>query len=128
MDLLCDMVSDAVILKLKGFLTEQKLSFATFKELDKKSTKDFIEKNVDIFGNLKPQPTQKEILEHELHKLEEKWHELLKDEKYELLNELKEIYEKIKRPNRKKGKMRIRSKSLYGLKSPSPTVDIVVHM
>ena len=46
------MVSDAVILKLKGFLTEQKLSFATFKELDKKSTKDFIEKNVDIFGNL----------------------------------------------------------------------------
>tara|TARA_B100000902_G_C27044753_1_gene781126 strand:+ start:482 stop:808 length:327 start_codon:yes stop_codon:yes gene_type:complete len=96
-DLLVEMVSDAVILKLKGFLTEEKLSFATFKELDKKSTKDFIEKNVDIFGNLKPQPTQKEILEHELHKLEEKWHELLKDEKYELLNELKEIYEKIKK-------------------------------
>ena len=60
-------------------------------------TKDFIEKNVDIFSNLKPQPTQKEILEHELHKLEEKWQELLKDEKYELLNELKEIYEKIKK-------------------------------
>ena len=69
MDLLVEMVSDAVILKLKGFLTEQKLSFATFKELDKKSTKDFIDKNTDIFGNLKPQPTQKEILEHELHKL-----------------------------------------------------------
>ena len=34
MDLLCEMVSDAVILKLKGFLTEQKLSFATFKELE----------------------------------------------------------------------------------------------
>ncbi len=38
-----------------------------------------------------------ELLAGQLHELKIKWGELLKEEKYELLAELKEIYEKIKK-------------------------------
>ena len=44
-----------------------------------------------------PQPTKKEILAGQMKELEFKWQQLLKEEKYELLQELKEIYEKIKK-------------------------------
>jgi rubrerythrin len=52
--------------------------------------------SIDIFGNVK-HVSKKDILLAQLQQLDEKWQELLEDEKYELLVELKEIYEKIKK-------------------------------
>ena len=52
--------------------------------------------SIDIFGNVK-HVSKKDILASQLQQLNDKWQELLDDEKYELLIELKEIYEKIKK-------------------------------
>lgn len=57
---------------------------------------EFFHHQVDGFGNIK-NISKKQILLAQLQQLDEKWKELLEDEKYELLVELKEIYEKIKK-------------------------------
>ena len=57
---------------------------------------EFFHTEVDGFGNIK-HVSKKDILASQLQQLNDKWQELLDDEKYELLIELKEIYEKIKK-------------------------------
>ena len=54
---------------------------------------------IDAFGNVKfaQEYTQKELLEEQMLQLKDTAKKLLAEEKYELLQELKEIYEKIKK-------------------------------
>ena len=59
------------------------------------SPEEFFHHEVDGFGNIK-HLSKKDVLAAQLKQLDEKWQEL-HDEKYELLIELKEIYEKIKK-------------------------------
>ena len=98
-ELLSDMIADKVFQRLQEYLeTNYKDYIAAAQPL---GTEEFFHKNVDAFGNVRfdppPQPTKKQILEGQLRELEFKWKKLLKEEKYELLQELKEIYEKIKK-------------------------------
>ena len=60
---------------------------------------EFFSKNIDAFGNLKysQEYTQKDLLAEQMLQLEDTAKKLLEEEKYELLTELKEIYEKIKK-------------------------------
>jgi len=98
-ELLSDMIADKVFQRLQEYLeTNYKDYIAAAQPL---GPEEFFHKNVDAFGNVRfdppPQPTKKQILEGQLRELEFKWKKLLKEEKYELLQELKEIYEKIKK-------------------------------
>ena len=58
--------------------------------------KEFFEAEVDGFGNIK-HPSKKDMLKAQLIDLEAKRAKLLADEKYELVIELNEIYERIKK-------------------------------
>jgi len=98
-ELLSDMIADKVFQRLQEYLeTNYKDYIAAAQPL---GPEEFFHKNVDAFGNVRfdppPQPTKKQILAGQMRELEFKWKELLKEEKYELLQELKEIYEKIKK-------------------------------
>jgi len=55
---------------------------------------EFLSKDIDAFGN--PTTNPKELLEQQMYELRETGKKLLREEKYELLRELKEIYDKIK--------------------------------
>ena len=57
---------------------------------------EFFKAEVDGFGNIK-HPSKKDMLKAQLLDLENKRAKLLADEKYELLIELNEIYERIKK-------------------------------
>jgi len=99
MELLSEMVADKVFKRVQEYLEDNYKDYiASAQEI---GPEEFFHKNVDAFGNVRfeppQQPTKKQILEGQLRELEFKWNELLKDEKYELLQELKEIYEKIKK-------------------------------
>ena len=58
------------------------------------SPEEFLSKDIDAFGN--PVTNPKELLEQQMYELRETGKKLLREEKYELLRELKEIYDKIK--------------------------------
>ncbi len=60
------------------------------------SPPEFFKSEVDGFGNIK-HPTKKDMLKAQLIDLEGKRAKLLADEKYELLIELNEIYDRIKK-------------------------------
>ncbi len=99
MNLLSEMVADKVFLRMKEYLEENYRDYiAAAQPL---GPEEFFHKNVDAFGNVRFEPpkppSKKEILGGQLKELEFKWKQLLKEEKYELLQELKEIYEKIKK-------------------------------
>ena len=89
MELLSDMISDKVYDRVKHFFDNQNI--IVFEPIP---PKDFLHKNIDAFGNIKF--TEKEILKDQLDKLEIQAKRLLKEEKYELLQELKELHAKIK--------------------------------
>jgi len=55
---------------------------------------EFLTKDIDAFGNPKDNP--RDLLEQQMYELRETGKKLLREEKYELLIELKEIYDKIK--------------------------------
>ena len=55
---------------------------------------EFLSKDIDAFGNPKVSP--KDLLEQQMYELRKTGEKLLREEKYELLRELKEIYDKIK--------------------------------
>jgi len=55
---------------------------------------EFLTKDIDAFGNPKYNP--RDLLEQQMYELRETGKKLLREEKYELLIELKEIYDKIK--------------------------------
>ena len=99
MELLSEMVADKVFKRVQKYLEDNYKDYiASAQEI---GPEEFFHKNVDAFGNVRfgppPQPTKKQILAGQMKELEFKWKELLKEEKYELLAELKEIYEKIKK-------------------------------
>ena len=99
LELLSDMVADKVFQRVQEYLeTNYKDYIASVEPM---GPEQFFHKNVDAFGNVRfeppQQPTKKQILAGQMRELEFKWKELLKEEKYELLQELKEIYEKIKK-------------------------------
>ena len=60
---------------------------------------EFFNKDIDAFGNVRysQEYSQKDLLAEQMLQLEETAKKLLDEEKYELLTELKEIYEKIKK-------------------------------
>lgn len=60
------------------------------------SPEEFFDHQVDAFGNIK-NIDRKYLIEQQLAQLEETKEKLLKEEKYELLKELKEIYDKLKK-------------------------------
>ena len=99
LELLSDMVADKVFQRVQEYLeTNYKNYIASVEPM---GPEQFFHKNVDAFGNVRfeppQQPSKKQILAGQMRELEFKWKELLKEEKYELLQELKEIYEKIKK-------------------------------
>ena len=99
LELLSDMVADKVFQRVQEYLEDNYRDYiAAAQPL---GPEEFFHKNVDAFGNVRfeppQQPTKKQILAGQMRELEFKWKELLKEEKYELLQELKEIYEKIKK-------------------------------
>ncbi len=98
LELLSDMIADKVFERIQEYLEENYKDYPAASEPI--GPEQYFHKNVDAFGNVRfdppPQPTQKQLLEAQMRELEHKWTQLLKEEKYELLQELKEIYEKIK--------------------------------
>lgn len=98
-ELLSDMIADKVFQRVQEYLeTNYKDYVASVEPI---GPEQFFHKNVDAFGNVRFEPpkppSKKEILAGQMRELEFKWKQLLKEEKYELLQELKEIYEKIKK-------------------------------
>lgn len=95
MELLSDMIADKVFGRLKDYLGPNK----TIVSFDPMDAKEFFSKDVDAFGNVKfaEEYTPKDLLAEQMIQLEDTAKKLLNEEKYELLQELKEIYEKIKK-------------------------------
>jgi len=95
MELLSDMIADKVFGRLKDYLGSNK----TIVSFDPMGPQEFFSKDVDAFGNVKfaEEYTQKDLLAEQMLQLEDTAKKLLNEEKYELLQELKEIYEKIKK-------------------------------
>ena len=95
MELLSDMIADKVFNRLKDYLGPVDKTIVSFGTM---SPQEFFNKDVDAFGNVKysQEFTQKDLLKEQLIELENTANKLLAEEKYELLKELKEIYEKIK--------------------------------
>jgi len=89
------MIADKVFSRLKDYLDSNK----TIVSFDTMSPQEFFSKDVDAFGNIKysQEFTQKDLLAEQMLQLEDTAKKLLEEEKYELLTELKEIYEKIKK-------------------------------
>lgn len=98
LELLSDMIADKIFTRFREYLEDNKGLVQGFEPL---GPQEFFHKNVDSFGNVRFEssqpPSKKELLALQLRDLRNKWKELLKEEKYELLQELKEIYEKIKK-------------------------------
>ena len=94
MELLSDMIADKVFGRLKDYLGPNK----TIVSFDPMGPQEFFNKDVDAFGNVKfaQEYTPKDLLAEQMLQLEDTAKKLLNEEKYELLQELKEIYEKIK--------------------------------
>jgi len=94
MELLSDMIADKVFNRLKDYLSQNK----TIVSFDPMGSQEFFNKDVDAFGNIKysQEFSEKDLLKEQLIELENTAKKLLQEEKYELLQELKEIYEKIK--------------------------------
>ena len=95
MELLSDMIAYKVFNRLKDYLGANK----TIISFDPIGPQEFFSKDVDAFGNIKysQEYTQKDLLAEQMLQLEDTAKKLLEEEKYELLTELKEIYEKIKK-------------------------------
>ena len=95
MELLSDMIADKVFNRLKDYLGANQ----TIISFDPIGPQEFFSKDVDAFGNIKysQEYTQKDLLAEQMLQLEDTAKKLLEEEKYELLTELKEIYEKIKK-------------------------------
>lgn len=96
MELLSDMIADKVFNKLKDYLGPVDKTMISFESM---GPQEFFSKDVDAFGNIKysQEYTQKDLLAEQMLQLEDTAKKLLEEEKYELLTELKEIYEKIKK-------------------------------
>ena len=99
LELLAEMIAEKVFNKLKHYIEDKQNGFLA--AFDPMTPQEFFDKEVDAFGNIRytppRQPSKKELLAGQLHELRIKWAQLLEEEKYELIIELKEIYDKIKK-------------------------------
>ena len=95
MELLSDMIADKVVQRFKEYLDKNK----TIVSFDPMGPQEFFNKDIDAFGNVRysQEYSQKDLLAEQMLQLEETAKKLLDEEKYELLTEIKEIYEKIKK-------------------------------
>mgnify|MGYP003625215678 CR=1 FL=1 len=87
MELLANMIAKKVIDSLNVRFTDDP-------NFDVLQNEQFLDKSMDAFGN--PKLSEKDLLASQLTELSITGEKLLKEEKYELLKELKEIYDKIK--------------------------------
>ena len=99
MELLSDMIADKVFNRLKDYLGPNK----TIVSFDAMGPQEFFSKDIDAFGNIKysQEYTQKDLLAEQMLQLEDTAKKLLEEEKYELLIELEEIYDKLKKEHDK---------------------------
>jgi|TARA_R110002012_G_scaffold37006_3_gene104048 hypothetical protein len=90
MELLSDMIADKIVERLDEYLPPKyDIAFTTIKDPVS------IDKTIDLYGN--PKFSRKKLLGEQLKELAKKAQKLLDEEKYELLQELTEIYNKIKK-------------------------------
>ena len=93
---LAQLIADKVTDKLEELFEEE----PKVQSWGPMSPQEFFHHQVDGFGNIK-HITRKELLYTQLQKLDEQRSKLLEEEKYELLTELEEIYDKIKKEHDK---------------------------
>tara|TARA_R110000744_G_scaffold752_4_gene2832 strand:+ start:2977 stop:3273 length:297 start_codon:yes stop_codon:yes gene_type:complete len=87
MELLANMIAKKVIDSLNVRFTDDP-------NFDVLQNEQYLDQSIDAFGNSKL--SEKDLLASQLAELSITGEKLLKEEKYELLKELKEIYDKIK--------------------------------
>jgi len=87
MELLANMIAKKVIDSLNVRFTDDP-------NFDVLQNEQYLDQSIDAFGNSKL--SEKDLLASQLAELSITAEKLLKEEKYELLKELKEIYDKIK--------------------------------
>jgi|TARA_R110000824_G_scaffold48714_2_gene137356 hypothetical protein len=87
MELLANMIAKKVIDSLSVRFTDDP-------NFDVLQNEQYLDQSIDAFGNSKL--SEKDLLASQLAELSITAEKLLKEEKYELLKELKEIYDKIK--------------------------------
>ncbi|MAJ03013.1 MAG: hypothetical protein CMP37_03770 [Rickettsiales bacterium] len=85
---LADLISDKIITYL-----DHQFNIEPVKEI---GPQEFFHHSLDTFGNIK-NIDKKTLIATQLQQLEATRDELLEQEKYELLSELKEIYDKLKK-------------------------------
>ena len=90
LDLLSDMIANKLFAMVEPYLKNNGYTVA-FQPM---KAEEFIHKDVDAFGNLKL--NRKDQLAAQMAQLMITKEKLLKEEKYELLQELEEIYTKLK--------------------------------
>jgi len=83
-----DLISDKIITYL-----DHQFNIEPIKEI---GPQEFFHHSLDTFGNIK-NIDKKTLIATQLQQLEATRDELLEQEKYELLSELKEIYDKLKK-------------------------------
>ena len=94
MELLCDMISDKVFNNLIRYFKEHD----TVISFNDTTPEEFFQKHMDPFGVPSHiNQNQKDLLAEQLVKLSVTREKLLAEEKYELLEELTELYNKIKK-------------------------------
>ena len=93
---LADLIANKIADKLEKMFEEEPQQ----KQWHPLTPQDFFHHQVDGFGNIK-NVSRKDILYMQLQQLDEQRSKLLNEEKYELLIELEEIYDKLKKEHDK---------------------------
>ena len=94
---LAQLIADKVTDKLEKLFEDEP---PIQKSWEPMSPQEFFHHQVDGFGNIK-HVSRKDLLYMQLQQLDEQRSKLLEEEKYELLIELEEIYDKIKKEHDK---------------------------
>ena len=85
-------LADIISKKIIAYLDQQ----FNMQPIEPMDPEEFFHKSIDAFGNFK-RIDKKTMIATQLKQLEATRDQLLSEEKYELLSELKEIYEKLKK-------------------------------
>ena len=85
-------LADIISKKIIAYLDQQ----FNMQPIEPMSPEEFFHRSIDGFGNFK-KLDKKTMIATQLKQLEATRDQLLSEEKYELLSELKEIYEKLKK-------------------------------
>lgn len=91
---LAEILAEKIIINITNYFEKTQSAFEPM------SPQEFFHHQVDGFGNIK-HVSRKELLALQLQQLDEQRSKLLEEEKYELLIELEEIYDKLKKEHDK---------------------------